>query len=311
MSGALAVSTSKAYASAVRSWIKFCTEETDIDADPLAPDEETLCFFVAWSKERGLSYRSAHRYLFGIRSTLLAEGIVFPPFSTMPRLERVLRGWKKETWSRTTKPRLPITTKVLADIQPHVSDSPRGRTIFAAAACGVYGILRAGEFTAATKTSKGYPRVRDLHRDGADHYRLHLPASKTDVFRIGVDVHIVGNGSLTCPIDAIDEMLDANDDLGNDGPLFEIDGAPLTRDMFITELRALLTAAGYDASKYSGHSLRKGGAQSLYEAGVPAHDIQTLGRWRSASFKLYIQLTTDVHRRYSAMMAGLKPAAAA
>ena len=32
---------------------------------------------------------------------------------------------------------------------------------------------------------------------------------------------------------------------------------------------------------FSGHSFRKGGAQSLYDAGVPLEMIRDIGRWKS------------------------------
>ena len=36
-----------------------------------------------------------------------------------------------------------------------------------------------------------------------------------------------------------------------------------------------------DVKSYSGHSFRRGGAQSLFDAGLDISDIQTLGRWKT------------------------------
>ena len=105
-------------------------------------------------------------------------------------------------------------------------------------------------------------------RDADDHFRVFLPASKTDVFRLGVHVHLTANESDTCPIAALSAMLeDRSDDMTAESPLFQLEGAPMTRTSLLRGMKVLLLAAGLDPAKYSGHSLRKGGAQSLYDAG--------------------------------------------
>ena len=145
-------------------------------------------------------------------------------------------------------------------------------------------------------------------RDADDHFRVFLPASKTDVFRLGVHVHLTANESDTCPIAALSAMLeDRSDDMTAESPLFQLEGAPMTRTSLLRGMKVLLLAAGLDPAKYSGHSLRKGGAQSLYDAGVATSDIQTLGRWRSAAFRLYISMTLEVHKRYSELLSLAKP----
>ena len=62
----------------------------------------------------------------------------------------------------------------------------------------------------------------------------------------------------------------------------------------IKRLREALTRAGYDPTEFSGHSLRKGGAQSLFNCGLDMRDIACMGRWviGSQSLRLYRELRT-------------------
>ena len=56
-----------------------------------------------------------------------------------------------------------------------------------------------------------------------------------------------------------------------------------------------LTAAGIDAKKYAGHmySFRIGAATTAARKGISAEKIQTLGRWESAAYLLYIRLSRE------------------
>ena len=75
-----------------------------------------------------------------------------------------------------------------------------------------------------------------------------------------------------------------------DGQLFVWENSrPLTRTTFMTCLRRGLQSAGLNISQFSGHSLHIGAATSAAAAGVPDHLIETLGRWRSEAYHLYIR----------------------
>lgn len=51
---------------------------------------------------------------------------------------------------------------------------------------------------------------------------------------------------------------------------------------------------GLDSSKYSGHSLRAGGATDLFVARVPYYIIKKMGRWKSEAAMLYYRCDEDV-----------------
>lgn len=59
-------------------------------------------------------------------------------------------------------------------------------------------------------------------------------------------------------------------------------------------IKEAVSKIGLDASHYSGHSLRAGGATDLYVARVPYYVIKRKGRWRSDAAMLYYRDDDDV-----------------
>ena len=75
-----------------------------------------------------------------------------------------------------------------------------------------------------------------------------------------------------------------------EGPLFQFyDGRSLTRERFVQAVRKALTKAGFDHQVYAGHSFRIGAATTAAHCGIPDSVIQTLGRWQSSAYLLYIR----------------------
>ena len=95
-------------------------------------------------------------------------------------------------------------------------------------------------------------------------------------------------GARTCAVYALKNLFQY-DPRPPESPLFaQDDGLPLSRGHFIAKVRSGLMAAGLDASKFSGHSFRRGAASSAAAAGFSDYEIQQLGRWCSDSYKLYV-----------------------
>jgi integrase len=64
-------------------------------------------------------------------------------------------------------------------------------------------------------------------------------------------------------------------------PLFSCDGIkPISRNIFLNTFRNRAQSVVAPTS-FSGHSFRRGGAQSLYDAGTPLDVIRDIGRWKS------------------------------
>ena len=81
-------------------------------------------------------------------------------------------------------------------------------------------------------------------------------------------------------------------------PFLSIDGRTQIRyDKFSASLKRMVAIQGFDPEKFSTHSLRIGGATALAAAGVPDSTIQTLGRWKSLAFLVYIRTSITTLQR--------------
>ena len=62
----------------------------------------------------------------------------------------------------------------------------------------------------------------------------------------------------------------------------------VSHKMFTQKLKTLLAKAGFSPEKFSGHSLRRGGATFLYQCGASVLEIQACGDWVSSVFTRYL-----------------------
>ena len=218
----------------------------------------------------------------------------------MPRLGYVLSGIKRAEAHAGVlpKPRLPITLDILLKLKevwlsPPVC--PDNIMLWAAACTGFFGFLRAGEFTVPSLTSYDpavHLSLADVAIDSHDSpklVRLRIKQSKTDPFRLGVDVFLGATGLEACPVKALLEYINVRNPYP--GPLFiGLNGNPLTRSLLVSQLQTALRMAGVPHTNYNGHSFRIGAATTAAQRGLEDSLIQTLGRWKSNAYKLYIKL---------------------
>ena len=221
----------------------------------------------------------------------------------MARLEYVTRGIKKREAEvgRGERPRLPITLPILRQLK--AGWEPTGgerdtKLLWAASALCFFAFLRVGEMTVPGDTAFDpaiHLSINDLAVDNSQHpkwVRVSIKQSKTDPFRRGVDVFVGRSSSPLCPVAAVLDYLCLR---GMEaGPLFSFqDGRPLTRPRFATAVRAALSDAGHDASKYCTHSFRIGAATTAASKGIEDSVIQALGRWGSLAYLRYVRLPRE------------------
>jgi len=132
---------------------------------------------------------------------------------------------------------------------------------------------------------------------------VRIKQSKTDPFRVGMDVIIGRTGGKLCSVAAVLNYL-AKRGPGS-GPLFCFeDGRPLTRQRLIACMRKVLQKVGIDCSKYSGHSFRVGAATTAAAVGIQDSLIKTMGRWESVAYQLYVRTPWDQLTAVAGMLAG-------
>ena len=112
--------------------------------------------------------------------------------------------------------------------------------------------------------------------------------SKCDQFGAGVCVHLGKTNSPMCPVTALLAYMASRRE--SPGPFFrDQQGRPLTKAVFIQDIRQALTRLGLPAEQFAGHSFRIGATTATAQAGLEDSVIQALGRWSSAAFLLYIR----------------------
>jgi hypothetical protein len=293
------------YSSAYRTFVQFLEMHSLWTTDGVAPpiiSEHTLAYFVAYCVQRNLRYTTIKQYLAGIRHFYVAYGVPTPLCApaSLSCLQLILRGVKKsQTSSRAT--RLPITFPILTRLtQAFVSGVPGsydGIMLAAALSMAFFGFLRCGEFTVGSPVY--YPRgdacclrIADIHFSGdGTSFILHLPQSKTDVFREGCNLILHSTANAVCPVQLMSKYLSIRTRAGaaESDPLFlTSQGRIMNRSFFVSSLKSVLERLGFNPALYNGHSVRIGSATSAGAAKVPDHLIKTLGRWTSDCYMRYI-----------------------
>ena len=276
---------------------------------PLPTSEYILLLFAAYLALSRLAYTSIKVYFSSIGNwhTSCGQHNAFH-LALTPRLEQVLRGIKKEQGrTRPQRVRLPITTQIMTQIYSVLEKSPTAyQSIMLWAACrtAFFGFLRVGEMTVPSQEafdSSVHLSIEDVAVDSKSNPTtvwLTIKQSKTDPFRMGINLCLGHTESVVYPVKALLPYLAIRG--STQGSLFSFeDGTPLTRLRFKTLLSATLKRAGLDDSKYNTHSFRIGAATSAKMAGITDLHIQKLGRWKSSAYQSYIRTPTPVLKQLS------------
>ncbi|KAK6178596.1 hypothetical protein SNE40_013349 [Patella caerulea] len=216
---------------------------------------------------------------------------LFTSDTKLIRVETMLKGIRKSEHA-TVQKRLPLTNNIIKDIvtllRKGFFKSNIDQLMEAACVIAFVGFLRCGEFTALDTFC---PESNICCEDIVffeNRAVLRLRASKTDIFRRGVDINLFQTNSDICPVASLKRYIQSRTPLQRQEPFFIMDkNQALTRSFFLKSLKSLLYALGFNADLFNGHSFRIGAATSA--AGkVEDHMIQTLGRWSSLCYTRYI-----------------------
>ena len=114
---------------------------------------------------------------------------------------------------------------------------------------------------------------------------------------LSVPVPTVKN-SILCPVTALKRLWASTPGVPPHAALFSYKQAPgryahLTQATFVRMLRSTLSACGFHAHRYSGHSFRRGGATFALACGVPVELIKLQGDWRSSAVERYLDISMD------------------
>lgn len=137
------------------------------------------------------------------------------------------------------------------------------------------------------------------------YFRIHLPHSKTDQFRLGRNVLIVANATEFCPLQILCRYLREAGITDSNSYLFQtfrrkkgmgyfLSGARLNYGAALSLVKRALASVGEDPKLFGTHSLRSGGASSAAASDVSERLLQGHGRWKSSTSKdMYIDESLD------------------
>jgi site-specific recombinase XerD len=264
-----AVSTRKAYGTDFRIFREWC-EARGVSALRAAP--ETVAAYLAahasTSKASTLGRRvAAIRYahkLAGHAPPTDAEGV-----------KATMRGIRRTYGSARVRKAPAVAGKMLGMVAT-ASDKLAGLRDRALLLVGFGGALRRSELVALD--------VADIEETETG-LLVTIRGSKTDQERTGTTIAIA-RGDIACPAKALREWLDA---AGIEaGPIFRpIDKAGTVRDSRLTDrsvaniVKAYAERAGFDASTFSGHSLRAGFLTSAAGKGASIFKMMDVSRHKS------------------------------
>ena len=294
----LAPSTQKVYRAGVARYSQFCKEGR---LTPFPVLERMLMLFVGFLHQQGLVAGTAKSDLAAVRHEQICRGMGNPNINLMPRLEYVLKGMKKVT-PASSRRRLPITPEILLKLKAVWQSEPKlwdAKMLWAASCLSFFGFLQLGEVVMPAEKEFDpqshlcFDDIRVDNRSSPSLIQVTIKASKTDPFWQGNSPHR-GNRREHMPSESGVE-------LHGDPGLFPwatvrvggqafFDQGPIRGELTC----ASLSAAGYAANDYAGHSFRIGAATTAARQGVQDSLIKTLGRWESAAYTRYIQTAHDV-----------------
>ncbi|MEW8544996.1 MAG: hypothetical protein AB2693_15840, partial [Candidatus Thiodiazotropha sp.] len=113
--------------------------------------------------------------------------------------------------------------------------------------------------------------------------------------------------SMFCPSTALLMLTLENSRCPAPVPLFRYrlagaDNIPLTYKQFTAKLNSCLSASGIHASKYSGHSFRRGGATFALQCGLPVNLIKLQGDWSSDAVDRYLEPSFGLRKQVADTM---------
>lgn len=286
----LAASTQKCYQSGQHRFLSFCQQ---VNLQPLPATENTIALFIAHLGSQQISYKTIKSYLAAVRHLHISHGLSFVGAS--PRSQLIIRGIRRVQGDPPTAPRLPITPALLRVIKAKLAANPLdydNQLYWAAMCLAFFGFLRCGELTIPNHQPFDpavHMSIQDITVDAnPPGLSVHIKASKTDPFRLGVTLHLGQTGVDLCPVAAMSDFLSVRGT--SPGPLFRFrDGSGLHRQQLVTTLRSALTDQGFNSSQYCGHSFRIGAATTAAQNGIADCTIKMLGRWESTAYQLYVR----------------------
>ncbi len=317
-------STTRTYSVGVRAWARFSLlYGTPFWLVPFggihsAHDaEDVVIMFVLWL-HRSVRATSASTYVTGVRDLHVRTWGV-APFDRVVRLPLVLKRLRHDdAVARLGEEPLVkrrVTPQMLLQVSAYLGGTASyfDFLMFTMMTTAFHGLLRVSEFT-VHNTATGFDPVRDLtwskvrfepEEAGRRHdvepraVFINLGICKGDQFRPQFVYISAADDPMICAVRRLHRLRHwrhRGQRPSAAAPVFALSGGkPVHRPTFARGMAHLLAAAcGGSFDNYGTHSLRRGGAQALVDAGAAPWVVQMLGRWSSDAYRRYCE--TDLRQ---------------
>lgn len=275
------------------SYLLFCTYFNLVS---LPASTKTLQMFAQFLSRTFKSTDSINNYINGVKSMHRFLGYSTEHINNFI-LNLSLKGMAKLK-PYCVKQAEPITPEILSKIAKFMNFSDKDNIVF-------WCLFLFAFFLLARKSNLVPTSLKDIKenkilfrrdiQDYGDHLIISMKWTKTiqkgeRILQIPL---IQIQDSILCPVYAYRQMcriIPAN----LDSPLFILSNKRiLTYYQYQAKLRYFIENIGLDASQFSSHSFRRGGATLLFKAKVPADKIQLMGDWHSDAYKKYLSFSLD------------------
>ncbi len=253
-----------------------------------------IALFMAYLSKLGYATSSVSTTVAAISFAHKVNGWYDPGENFL--IKKIKEGVRRGVGLRVDK-RLPISVQILENIvsilQPICSSQFEALLFKAASLLAFFALLRVSEYAAYSKKGdlSRMLQVGDVRLPGpkVNCVEIVLRFSKTDQRGAASQISISAMpGSILCPVEALSAFLACR--LPGPGPLFtHFDRSPLTTSEVNHVIRECTKTLGLPSELFSSHSLRIGAATSAAQNGVHDEVIQTMGRWKSAAYQIYIR----------------------
>lgn len=318
----VADSSAGVYATGLRRFLAFAGTELQISEDLALPPGRmgqinpfVVCLFLTHCvRRRRLAFKTVEGNVSALADWQRSKGLSGEELiSQHPMVKRGLRILKRGCGGAQQKATLPLAVLRQLVVWLFLTSRQHTKRLEECSrdACwlvlGFFGMLRRSELAALTLADVG-----QLRPEGP--VVLSVRSSKTDQQAVGADVHLAALTASGVPIGRIVSryvQCRRARGAGEADALFASVLQPragLSRSWFTQRLRTLLQAmwegkAGApDVTRFSAHSLRRGGATAAASAGASIEDIKAHGRWKSDIVRVYIRKSPAQRRKLVACM---------
>ena len=258
--------------------------------------------FLAYLHKKGLSFSAINVYLSAVRNLNIINGFSVP-LCRSPRIKLALKCIKD--MSKEPARKEPITLQLLKDLWPVIVDSQDSLMWQSLISLAFYGSMRCSEYTPGP-VGTHFPAIQNITFSHNGQY-MYYKVPKCKTLSNGFTCTLACSGSVICALCCTVTYLQhrvTSGQVSAGSPLFvTASGKQVCSKQVNTYIKQIVSALGFQATKYSAHSLRAGAASTAARAGFRDWEIKLLGGWKSSTYTQYIRDNNKHAANFSRRMA--------